>query len=125
VRFKVDENLPAEAAAILIAAGHDALSVLDQQMGGRPDLDVAAVCQLERRTLLTLDLDFGDIRHYPPNAYSGLIVLRPYRQDKPAVLEMITRLLPALAAEPLDQRLWIVDENSVRIRGGGEADADP
>jgi hypothetical protein len=30
MRFKVDENLPAEVAQLLRAAGHDALTVVDQ-----------------------------------------------------------------------------------------------
>lgn len=36
VQFKLDENLPDEAADLLRAAGHDALTVLDQHLGGGP-----------------------------------------------------------------------------------------
>jgi predicted nuclease of predicted toxin-antitoxin system len=65
MRFKVDENLPIEVAELLRQHQHDALTVLDQQLGGHPDPDVAQVCLVERRALVTLDLDFSDIRHYP------------------------------------------------------------
>ena len=34
IRIKVDENLPIEVARRLNDAGHDALSVQDQKMGG-------------------------------------------------------------------------------------------
>jgi hypothetical protein len=54
--------------------GHDALSVIDQQLAGRPDPDVARVCQAEKRAFMTLDLDVADVRAYPPNLYSGLVV---------------------------------------------------
>lgn len=54
---------------------------------------------------------------YPPHEYPGLIVLRLNRQDKPHVLAVLEQLLPRLAAEPLANRLWIVDENRLRIRG--------
>ena len=37
IRIKVDENLPIEVARKFNAAGHDALSVLDQKMGGASD----------------------------------------------------------------------------------------
>jgi hypothetical protein len=32
MRFKVDENLPADVAQLLRAAGHDALTVVDQPL---------------------------------------------------------------------------------------------
>lgn len=115
--FKVDENLPHEAVAVLAAAGHDVQTVYDEQLNGRPDAEVAAHCQHERRALVTLDLDFSDIRAYPPRDYSGIIVLRPHSQSKRDVLSLLAALVPLLANEPLDGHLWIVSESGVRIRG--------
>ena len=115
-KFKLDENLPTEAADMLRSAGHDAVTVMDEQMGGQPDADVASLCQAEGRAVVTLDLDFADIRVYPPADYSGVIVLRLGRLDKPRVLSVVQRLLRVLDAEPLSGRLWIVDEASIRIR---------
>lgn len=114
-KFKFDENLPAEACADFRAAGHDAVTVLDQNLGGRPDSDLALHCQHEARAIITLDMGFADIRAYPPADYSGIIVLRPARQDKPHLLTVIRSILPVLQREPLAARLWIVDEVSVRI----------
>jgi predicted nuclease of predicted toxin-antitoxin system len=114
--FKVDENLPTEAAELLRIAGHDAVTVGDQRMAGQPDTNVALVCQREGRAVVTLDLDFADIRAYPPGDYSGIIVLRLARLDKPRVLWIVQRLLPLLEHEPLVGKLWIVDEASVRVR---------
>lgn len=37
MKFKVDENLPVEAATILREAGHDALTVHDQGLRGAFD----------------------------------------------------------------------------------------
>lgn len=88
-KFKLDENLPREAADLLRGAGHDAVSVMDQQMCGRPDADVAAVCQREDRVVVTLDLDFADIRAYPPANYPGIVVLRLTQLDKRSVLSVI------------------------------------
>jgi len=34
LKFKVDENLPTEAAELLAGAGHDAVTVRDQRMVG-------------------------------------------------------------------------------------------
>ena len=38
---------------------------------GAVDPDVAQACQKEARALVTLDLDFSDIRAYPPEDYQG------------------------------------------------------
>jgi hypothetical protein len=119
VRFKVDENLPVEASALLADAGHDATSVHEQRLSGTDDGRLAAVCRAERRALLTLDHDFLDIRTYPPQDYSGIIALKLRSQDKPHVLQTLRdRIVPKLSTEPVEGRLWIVDEASIRIRGG-------
>ena len=73
MKFKIDENLPVEIAALLRDAGYEATSVVDQGLGGSADPDIAAVCRKENRALVTLDMDFADIRTYQ---HSGLIVLR-------------------------------------------------
>ena len=117
MRFKVDENLPIEVAEALRQAGHDAATVLEQRYGGSPDERLAALCQRENRALLTLDMDFADIRSYPPTEFPGLIVLRLRQQDKPYVLDVLARLIRLLDQEPLEQHLWIVDEKQIRIRG--------
>ncbi|MBI5482979.1 MAG: DUF5615 family PIN-like protein [Deltaproteobacteria bacterium] len=63
LKFKVDENLPEAAARIFREAGFDAETVLTEGLGGASDATLAAICKEEGRTLVTLDLDFSDIRH--------------------------------------------------------------
>jgi predicted nuclease of predicted toxin-antitoxin system len=116
VRFKIDENLPVELAGELIVAGHEAVTVDDQQLVGSNDFNLSETCKSEGRVLVTLDLDFADIRTYPPENYSGLIVLRLGRQDKLHVLGIFRKLLNAIGREPLEGHLWIVEENRIRIR---------
>ena len=120
MKFKVDENLPIEVVRLLENNGHDALTVLGQNLGGEPDSRIAQVCKEEKRALITLDTDFSDIRTYPPEEFFGLIVLRLITQDKPHVLSVVSRLINILFKEPLDRRLWIVEEGRVRISGGDD-----
>jgi predicted nuclease of predicted toxin-antitoxin system len=47
VRFKIDENLPVELASLLCHAGHDAASVVTQQLQGGPDSIIVDVCSGE------------------------------------------------------------------------------
>lgn len=117
MRIKVDENLPVEIANMLRHAGHDAVTVLEQRLSGSTDAQLAALCQHESRILVTLDMDFSDIRNYPPAEYPGLIVFRLRQQDKPHVPSLCTRLMQVLHQEPIEGHLWIVEENQIRIRG--------
>ena len=117
LKLKVDENLPVEATAILASAGHDVLTVLDQKLGGQHDANIASICRNECRAIVTLDLDFANIQLYPPSDYSGIVVLRLARLDKHSLLGALSRLAPLLNQEPLNGKLWIVNETRVRIRG--------
>ena len=118
IRFKIDENLPVEFVEMLRGAQHDAKSVLDEGLGGAPDARLAEACRAERRAIVTLDLDFADIRAYPPHEQAGLIVLRVEDQRKRRLLTVFEQVVAMLETEALAGRLWLVDECGVRIRGG-------
>ena len=109
MRFKIDENLPIEAADILNHRGHDAETVFQEELGGAPDTDIALACKREKRALLTLDTDFSDIRNYPPENFFGLVILRLRHHDKDHVLQIVSRLVNILDKEPLESYHWIVE----------------
>lgn len=117
MRFKVDENLHDDVATLLTSHGHDAHTVHGEGLRGTDDTVLAQRCSTEQRALITLDLDFSDIRAYPPSDYFGLIVLRVREQSRQHVLEIITRAIPLLTQVPLSGRLWILSESGARIRG--------
>ncbi len=118
MQFKLDENLPLELAPFLRARGHDAVTVADQRLTGSDDSDLAAVCKNEGRVLMTTDLDFADIRAYPPEEYPGLIVFRMVLQSKRRVMTLCGGLLSLLDEEEVSGKLWIVEDTDLRIRGG-------
>ncbi|MDC8449708.1 MAG: DUF5615 family PIN-like protein [Nitrospira sp.] len=80
-RFKLDENLPRNAEALLLQAGHDVHTALAEQLGGHPDPLVFDASQTEERVLVTFDLDFSDIRVYPPVGHHGIWILRPHTKS--------------------------------------------
>ena len=71
MNFKIDENLPVEYVDLLSAAGYSSETVVEENLTGADDAVVTGVCEKENRILLTLDLDFSDIRSYPPDALAG------------------------------------------------------
>jgi predicted nuclease of predicted toxin-antitoxin system len=116
LRFKLDENIPVDAAPVLTAAGYDCHTVYDERLAGAPDGDVARACRDEGRVLVTLDLDFSDVRAYPPGTHPGIIVLRPRTPDRDSTLALVERVVPLFASESPEGCLWIVDAERVRVR---------
>ena len=76
MRVKLDENLPIELKHLFRQSGLDTDTVVDEGLGGASDAEVAAVCIDEERVLVSQDLDFSDIRTYPPSEYFGIVVFR-------------------------------------------------
>lgn len=116
MRFKIDENLPVEAADLLRDAGHEADTVHDEHLAWADDARVIGEAKAGGRALVTLDGDFADIRSYPPAEWPGILVLRPASQDKDAVLRLLSRVVTLFESEPVAGKLWVVEETRVRIR---------
>ena len=116
LKFKLDENLPAAAAVRFEEAGFDTATVVSQAMGGANDRQLADVCTDENRVLVTLDMDFADIRAFPPGSSPGIVVLRSPRQDLTSVLGLVDDLIAAMKARTIEGSLWIVEPGRVRVR---------
>jgi predicted nuclease of predicted toxin-antitoxin system len=114
-KFKLDENVPADAAQLFAVACHDVETVLSEELGGEPDRKVIEIARAEDRILVTLDLDFADTREYPPNEYPGIWVLRSQSQAIESTLSLLRGALAILDSESPSHRLWIVEAGRVRI----------
>ena len=122
MRFKLDENLHPDVAALLRRHGHDAATVWEEGLRGRKDCVIAGACREEGRALVTLDLGFADPKGHPPRDQAGVVVLRLKRQSRVAVLQAEERLLPLFDVEPLAGALWVADETRLRILGATRGD---
>ena len=116
--FLIDANLPRSVVALLRSLGHQVEFARDIGLAAAPDRDIAARAKLTGAVLLTRDLDFSNIRHYPPEDYPGLVVLRLPEDTTAhvivAVIERFVREPVFLAA--LSGRLAIVEADRVRFR---------
>jgi Domain of unknown function (DUF5615) len=116
MKFKLDENLPAELVADFVVAGLDAETVIDEGLTGAPDELITSASRNEQRVLLTMDKGIADLRKYPPQDYSGIVLFRPTSQGRGAKLAFVRRHLPALLAGDLNGHLIVVTDAGIRIR---------
>ena len=116
MKFKIDENLPVECALIFREAGFQAATATEQDLSGADDSVLFERCRAEGRVLVTLDLDFANVRSYPPGAHSGIVVVRSNSQDKPRLIAILKRILPVLGRRSPEHELWIVEPDRIRYR---------
>jgi predicted nuclease of predicted toxin-antitoxin system len=118
MRFLIDANLPRAIIAVVQSLGHQAEFARDIGLASATDEQIAEHALQYRAALLTRDLDFADIRRYPPERYLGIVVLR---LPDTAVAEEIAAAVKRFLSEPrfiasLASRLAVVEEDRVRFR---------
>ena len=118
MKFLIDANLPRSIVGLIVEFGHEAEFARDIGMAAAPDSEIAARALQTGAVLLTRDLDFADIRNYPPARYWGIVILRLADDAIAADIVRTTRLflrVPAFVTQ-LSGRLAIVEPERVRFR---------
>jgi predicted nuclease of predicted toxin-antitoxin system len=114
--IKLDENLRRSHARFLRDLGYKADRVLDQGLSGASDEAVWERGVSEGRFLITLDLDFSDIRRFQPGSHPGILLIRARSKSREAVLEVLRRVLAEQPLEELRGCLAVADQNFTRVR---------
>jgi predicted nuclease of predicted toxin-antitoxin system len=77
MKLKLDENLSRHLKPTLLTLQHDVATVAEEGLLSQPDPVVGAAAKSEERMLLTLDLEFADMRKYMPGNHPGVMLFRP------------------------------------------------
>ena len=115
MKFKLDQNMDPQSAEIFRKAGHDAITVKDQNLLGAKDNLITVICQQEERCLITLDTDFRNPFLYPPQEYPGIIVLRHPKPTRQSLLNLVSQLCETLKKMDPTHQLWILEPGRVRV----------
>lgn len=100
----------------LNGAGYSAERVTDEGLSGAEDAVVWQRACSEGRLFLTLDLDFADVRRFPPGSHPGILLLRPRNRSRDAVLEILQRVVREQSLNILAGCFVVADINHTRIR---------
>ncbi|MCL5105009.1 MAG: DUF5615 family PIN-like protein [Armatimonadetes bacterium] len=114
--IKADENIPRSVVVLLRSNGHDAMHLIDQNMGGWSDSALWLVVQAEGRFLVTTDKGFGDLRAYPPGAHAGVMILRPDEDGVTPLLRLVAGVLATEDLELLAGTTTVVTPRGIRVR---------
>jgi predicted nuclease of predicted toxin-antitoxin system len=116
VSIKLDENLSRHLKVELSRLGHDVTTAADEGLLGHADADVAGAAAAEHRVLFSLDLDFADVRAFPPGAHPGIVVFRPAAFGLLAINSLVTSFASVADFASLGGCLAVVEPNRIRVR---------
>ena len=102
MRFKTDENLPARLPITCSRAVTMPCGWMNRDWPASRIPELRRCAWWKRRAIVTLDTDFMDIRRFPPEQDSGIVVLRPHRQTVPRIVALTHGLVALLGSS----RCW-------------------
>jgi predicted nuclease of predicted toxin-antitoxin system len=115
-RVKLDECLSERVATLFAAHGHDVATVRAQGWGGGLDAAVFPRVAAERRLWVTIDLDFADIRKYPPGSHPGILVLRTPVESRRHYEALAAKVLDQIDLDALRGALIVATPGGIRVR---------
>jgi len=116
MKIKLDENLSRHLKPLVSSLGHDVATAADEGLLGQPDTRVAERAGDEGRILLTLDVEFADLRKYPPGTHPGVILFRPRTYGPLAVNRFVAQFVREENLELLAGCIAIVEPQRIRVR---------
>lgn len=118
MRFLIDANLPRSIIPMLVRLGQSAEHVNDVGLEGAPDEQIAARARETLAVIVTRDLDFADVRTYPPADYQGIVVLRlPDDANAMSIVQIFERFIAQTEIiKQLPGRLAILESDHFRLR---------
>jgi predicted nuclease of predicted toxin-antitoxin system len=116
MKLKLDENLSRHLKPTLVSLGHDVTTAGEEGLLSQPDRAVAKAASAEGRLLLTLDLEFADLRKYPPGSHPGVILFRPGTMGLRAVTRYVETFVRQTDLTPLAGCVVVVGPDRVRVR---------
>jgi predicted nuclease of predicted toxin-antitoxin system len=116
MKIRLDENIGRRGVDLLTTAGHDVVTVRDQNLQGVRDEVVFKVCADEDRVLVTSDHDFGQVLRFPADQSAGLVILELGARVTPrSLLDRLRDFLALVETQSPVGALWIVEPGRVRI----------
>jgi len=116
MKLKLDENLSRHLKTVLTDLGHDVLTAADEDLLSRPDTEIARAAATEKRMVLTLDVEFADLRKYPPGSHAGILLFRPLSLGPLSVNRFVADFVGSSDLEELAGCVAVVEPGRVRVR---------
>jgi predicted nuclease of predicted toxin-antitoxin system len=116
MKFFIDECVYAVTTQLLRTWEHNVVTAQDAGLSGKPDEEILAYAVEHGRVLITIDMDFSNIRRFPPHSYIGIIVLKIRPRIVAEVHAVLGQVLRDLHEAQLRKSLVMIDQSKFRVR---------
>jgi len=116
MKIKLDENISRHLKPHLQQAGYDAVTAAEEGLLGKSDVEVGTAAKSEGMILFTLDLEFANLRKFPPGTNPGIILFRPQSMGPLATNHFVISFVKETDITVFSGCTVVVDPTRVRIR---------
>jgi predicted nuclease of predicted toxin-antitoxin system len=85
-------------------------------MLGRSDIELGSAAKNEGRMILTMDLEFADLRKFPPGSHPGVLLFRPRSMGPLAVNRFVFDFVKSADLDEFAGCNVVVEHDRVRLR---------
>ena len=116
IRFLLDMGLAQSTSEFLRSLGYDAIHLRDEGLQRLPDEQIVTKAQVEGRTIITHDLDFGRIVALSGDTVPSIVTFRLTDMTPTLVNEALKAVLDDAAQSLEGGALVTVTDAGIRIR---------
>lgn len=116
MRFLVDACVDVRVREWLETQGHEARHLRDEELQKLPDGDVFAKADTERRVIVTIDLDFGEILSLSHGRIVSTIVFRVRDTRATSLIARLASVLPSATPHLARGAIVIIEPTRFRVR---------
>jgi predicted nuclease of predicted toxin-antitoxin system len=116
MQFLLDMGLSVRVAEWLRHSAHDATHLRDEGLQTLDDEEIFKKAALERRIILTFDLDFGEIAALSRNMVVSVVILRLNSARADYVIKRLSAVLPSVELALIAGAIVTIEDARHRIR---------
>jgi|SRR3990167_3098944 len=116
MRLLADESTPFNLVQHIRSLNVEISTAKEEGLSGKNDEEVLSFAVKNKLTLITADIEFGNILLYPPASHLGVIVIRYSPRVTPELLQVISNFIRQSKDTNLSKTLVVIDKNKYRVR---------
>lgn len=116
MKFLADMGVSLRIVQWLRENDHDAIHLREENLHRLPNGEIFEKAYIERRILLTFDLDFGEILALSGGKRVSVILFRLHNTRTPHVIERLKKVLNDASAALEEGAIVVVEESRHRVR---------